>query len=67
LLNLLGYVWEVSHQWQGGEPGIQRRLARRVRLSAPGKVPLQVDGDPAGELPARIEITTPGARLLVPR
>lgn len=44
------------------------RRARRVRLEAAdgGPVPVQVDGDPGGFLPADFEIVPGGARLLAP-
>jgi YegS/Rv2252/BmrU family lipid kinase len=63
---LLGYLWTVVRHRQAQCPDIQRRLVRRVRLSSPGHVALQLDGDPAGELPARVEVLPRALSLLVP-
>jgi YegS/Rv2252/BmrU family lipid kinase len=55
--------------------GIELRLvdvtfhrARRVKLTSPGggAVPVQVDGDPAGHLPADFELVPGGIRVLAP-
>lgn len=54
--------------------GQQKRLtdyrhcrARRVRLSAAGPIPVQLDGDPAHFLPVTIEVTPGAMTLVVPR
>jgi YegS/Rv2252/BmrU family lipid kinase len=43
--------------------------ASRVRLSSPDgrPVPVQMDGEPAGQLPAEIEVVPGGIRLLTPQ
>jgi diacylglycerol kinase family enzyme len=42
--------------------------ARRVRLtSSDGRsVPLQMDGDPAGHLPAEVDVVPGGVRVITP-
>ena len=58
--------------WLSGDdlplPGVSFHRARRVRLvSLDGDpVPLQVDGDPAGHLPADLELVAGGVRVLAP-
>jgi diacylglycerol kinase family enzyme len=47
-------------------PDFQYRRVRRVRLSASEPGPLQTDGDPAGRLPARIEVIPDALTLVVP-
>jgi len=46
---------------------VHHRLVRRVRLTAAEAVPLQIDGDPAGGLPAHIEVVPDGLTLLTAR
>ncbi len=46
--------------------GLSFHQARRVRLSSPGRVPVQVDGDPSGHLPVDLELVPGGARVLGP-
>ncbi len=49
-----------------GRRDVQYRRVRRVRWTARAAVPLQTDGDPAGCLPAEIEVMPAAFRLLVP-
>jgi diacylglycerol kinase family enzyme len=44
-------------------PDVECHRARRVAISAPGRVPLQVDGDGAGTLPAAFEILPRALRV----
>jgi YegS/Rv2252/BmrU family lipid kinase len=46
--------------------GLSFHPARRVRLSSPERVPVQVDGDPGGHLPVDLELVPGGARVLAP-
>ena len=46
--------------------GLSFHPAARVRLTAPGRVPVQVDGDPGGHLPVDLELLPGGARVLAP-
>ncbi len=58
--------------WLSGDelplPGVSLHRARRVRLSSldGAPVPLQVDGDPGGHLPADLELVPGGVRVLAP-
>jgi diacylglycerol kinase family enzyme len=58
--------------WLSGDdlplPGLSFHRARRVRLTPLDglPVPLQVDGDPAGHLPADLELVPGGVRVLAP-
>lgn len=58
--------------WLSGDdlplPGVSFHQARRVRLSSidGAPVPLQVDGDPGGHLPADVELVPGGVRVLAP-
>ena len=47
-------------------PGAEFRPARRVRITADDPVPLQIDGDPAGFLPATLTLHPAAVRLIVP-
>ncbi len=50
-----------------GRGGVIYRKCRTVHITSPARVPVECDGDPAGTLPARIEILPSALRLLVPR
>ncbi len=58
--------------WLSGDdlplPGLSCHQARRVRLNSLDglPVPLQVDGDPAGHLPADLEVVPAGVTVLAP-
>ena len=45
---------------------VQRRQIQRVRLWSKDKVPIQIDGDPAGYLPMEVEAVEGRWRLIVP-
>ena len=47
-------------------PGLEILRAHDVALSAPVRVPVQIDGDAAGALPLRLESTTARIRVLCP-
>jgi diacylglycerol kinase family enzyme len=46
---------------------VHHRRAKGLRLSSAGAVPLQTDGDPAGSLPATVEVLPQRLTLLVPQ
>jgi hypothetical protein len=46
-------------------PDFQHRLVRKFRLAAASPAPLQIDGDPAGQVPSEIEVLPGALRLLV--
>ena len=58
--------------WLSGDdlplPGVSFHQARRVRLTSidGAPVPLQVDGDPGGHLPADLELVPGGVKVLAP-
>jgi diacylglycerol kinase (ATP) len=64
VLNFLGYGLSVLLRRHTKRPDVHHRQARGFRLSSPEPVPLQTDGDPAGWLPATVEVM-PGALTLV--
>ena len=47
-------------------PGLEILRAHDVAVSAPVRVPVQIDGDAAGALPLRIVSTTERIRVLCP-
>ncbi len=65
-LALARYVWAVFRGRQRGLPDVAHRRARGFRLSSAEAVPLQTDGDPAGWLPATVEVLPQQLTLLVP-
>lgn len=46
-------------------PEVRRTRGRRVRLTADGHVPFQLDGEPVGALPAEVRLEPSAIRLLV--
>src|SRR5205814_8534714 len=66
ILNLLHYQARVVGRRQHTLRDYHHRLVRRVRLSSASAVLLQTDGDPAGILPATIEVVPGAFTLLVP-
>ncbi|HKE00304.1 MAG TPA: diacylglycerol kinase family protein [Planctomycetota bacterium] len=52
----------------GGLPGgaVTRQPARRVRIEADEAVPVQIDGDPAGDTPIDVEVAPRSLPILVP-
>ena len=66
------FAWAVWSWCTGCEPrpgGVSFHRGKRVRLSSPdgGVVPLQVDGDPGGQLPGDFELVPGALRVLAPR
>jgi diacylglycerol kinase family enzyme len=64
--NLTRYLWAVVSGRQAELPGCQYRRVRSVRFESPLGVPVQADGDPAGQLPATVEAVPAALRLVVP-
>jgi diacylglycerol kinase (ATP) len=62
--NLARYLCAVLAGRHQDLRDVQHRLVKQVRLASEGRVPLQTDGDPAGWLPATIEVV-PGALQLI--
>jgi diacylglycerol kinase (ATP) len=71
-LDLVAMFARAFTGWLSGDdlplPGVSFHSARRVRLTSldGAAVPLQVDGDPAGHLPADLELVAGGVRVLAP-
>ncbi len=63
LLRLLPRVYRGTH---AGMPGVSMRLARSVRLSAPG-VTAYADGDPIGALPLTIDVVAQSLTVFAPQ
>jgi diacylglycerol kinase family enzyme len=64
--DLIRYVAAIVMRRHEQLPDTRRRLVRQVRLWSTKPVPLQIDGDPAGGLPAAIEVAPQALQLLVP-
>jgi diacylglycerol kinase family enzyme len=64
--NLARYLIEVLRGRHLRPGDHQHRRVRRVRLSSPGRVCLQLDGDPAGRLDATIEVAPAALTLVAP-
>jgi YegS/Rv2252/BmrU family lipid kinase len=66
LFALARYAWAVVRGKHLARPDVHHRRAKGFRLSSTGAVPLQTDGDPAGWLPATVEVLPRRLTLLVP-
>lgn len=66
-LKLISYGIDVmaGRQTQPGHDAVFRQ-ARRIRLESDSPVPIQVDGDPAGQTPCEVSIVPQSMRLIVP-
>jgi diacylglycerol kinase (ATP) len=62
--NLARYLCAILLRRHKRLPDVHHRLVKQVRMTSEKPVPLQTDGDPAGFLPADIEVV-PGALQLV--
>jgi diacylglycerol kinase (ATP) len=62
LLSLLPRLYRGTH---GGVPEVSMRLARSVRLAAPG-VTAYADGDPIGDLPLTIDVVPRALTVFAP-
>lgn len=59
-------VWQMArHEYAGNERMIFLQ-AREVRVEAEPVVPLQIDGEPAGETPLEVEMLPLAARVMMP-
>jgi diacylglycerol kinase (ATP) len=66
MLALARYAMAILRGCHRQLADVQHRRARGFRLSSPGAVPLQTDGDPAGWLPATVEVMPQKLTLVVP-
>jgi diacylglycerol kinase family enzyme len=66
VLELLRYLTAVVTRRHGKLPDFYHRKVRRVRLESMEPAPIQTDGDPAGSLPAVIEVIPSALPIVVP-
>ena len=66
LLHLARYLRAIVGGRQDSLADYQHRVVRRVRLWSAEPAPLQTDGDPAGWLPASLEVVPQALTLVVP-
>ena len=66
LMHLARYLYAIVRGRQDRLADYQHRVVRRVRLSSAQPAPLQADGDPAGWLPASLEVVPAALTLVVP-
>ncbi len=63
---LLGHAWRTVGQKHIGHPNVIYRQAKRITVTAASPVPYQVDGDPAGFLPADYTILPNAVHVVLP-
>lgn len=59
-------LWKVARQQFAGDDRMLFLQARRVRVESEPPVPVQLDGEPAGETPLEVEMEPLAGRILVP-
>jgi diacylglycerol kinase (ATP) len=52
-LQALYYLWKVFQGTHLEDPGVIHRRVKRVRVTSQHSIPVQIDGDPGGYLPAQ--------------
>lgn len=62
---LLEHAFWTLLNWHVEHPLVTYKQVRRVRIEADQPLPLQCDGDPAGELPAEIEVLPAAINVMV--
>ena len=67
IYRLLYFALRVILNFPLNLPEISVRRARRVEITAPGRVPYQVDGDTMGSLPAQISIHPRAIKIITPQ
>jgi diacylglycerol kinase family enzyme len=65
-LHLARYLHAIVRGRQDTLTDYQHRVVRRVRLWSAQPAPVQIDGDPAGWLPASLEVVPQALTLVVP-
>lgn len=69
-MRLLSHAWHTIRRLHVESPLVVYRQARDIRVSGPAGVPVEVDGDPGGELTSgrqvNIQVERGALRLLVP-
>lgn len=64
--NLLNYLQGVVRRIHTGFKDVSYAKARRARLTSASEVPVEVDGEMLGFLPAEIEVIPLGLKIMVP-
>lgn len=62
----LRYLWKIKSGTHLDDPSVTSLSGVRFRLESEKRVPYQLDGDPAGELPVEVSVLPRRLRLLVP-
>lgn len=68
-LGPLGIVGMTARVFGGGltsHPDVGHRVATRLSIRSDDRVPVQIDGEPVGHLPAEVRMLPGAVRLLVP-
>lgn len=65
-LQLIGHSLRVLARRHVEHPSVLYRRVTRVRISSPGPVPVEIDGECAGHLPLDIQVRPAAIRVLVP-
>ena len=63
---ILKYGWAVLRDKITSMSGVDYLQAKQVELTSKGRVPVETDGDAAGELPAKVTVQPKALRVLVP-
>ena len=62
-LNLVRLAWRMMTSSLSQARGVRQTLGTHIRLDAEGRVPFQLDGEPAGVLPATVRLERGAVRL----
>jgi diacylglycerol kinase family enzyme len=60
-----GYAWAVARARHHALAHVRSRRARRLTLTSAAPVPVQLDGDPWGFMPAEVEVLPAALRVVV--
>ena len=63
---ILKYGWAVLTNRIASMSGVEYLQAKELKLSSKGRVPVETDGDAAGELPVNVTVQPHALRVLVP-
>jgi YegS/Rv2252/BmrU family lipid kinase len=60
------HMWRAARGRLLESEDVFRARGRRIELGSPGDVPVQIDGDAAGQLPVRVELTGEQVQIVRP-
>ena len=63
---MIRYLYKVSLLKHDDLDDVQTVRATHFRVESDGEVPIQIDGDPAGKLPAIVRVLPAAAEVFVP-